>query len=70
MSKLTGKIKRVYGTAHYANTHAKLQNTAEKSMLRPAGSCHSAIAELSFGNNYLLADPFSEMEIIQKKINF
>ena len=69
INKLTEKIKRVYGTAHYANIHAELQNIAKKNMLRLTRSGNSTITELNFGNNYLLADLLSEMEII-KKIRF
>lgn len=65
INKLTEKIKKIHGTAHYPNIHTELQHLEKKKILRLVKSGKSTIAELNF-ENYLLIDVLSEMELIRK----
>ena len=67
INQVTGKIKEIYGTAHYANIYTKIHDLQKQSILNLNQTGKSSTIELNF-RNYLLTDFLAEMEI-KKKID-
>lgn len=65
INQVTGKIKEIYGTAHYANIYTKIHDLQKQSILNLNQTGKSSTIELNF-RNYLLTDFLAEMEINKK----
>jgi hypothetical protein len=68
INQLNERIKKKYGIAHYANTHAKLRKLAQEGKINLISIGKSSAVKLNF-QNYLLADFLAELEI-KKKTQF
>jgi hypothetical protein len=65
ISKLTESIKKLHGTAYYANIYRALQNLTREGVITLTKTGNTSIANLNF-RNYLLLDLLTEMELRRK----
>lgn len=65
ISKLTERIKKLHGTAYYANIYRALQNLTREGAITLTKTGNTSIANLNF-RNYLLLDLLTEMELRRK----
>jgi hypothetical protein len=65
ISKLTERVKKLHGTAYYANIYRALQNLTREGAITLTKTGNTSIANLNF-RNYLLLDLLTEMELRRK----
>jgi len=65
INQLTGRIKKIHGTAYYANIYEKLHNLENNQILTITKLGKSSVTSLNF-RNYLLVDYLAQRELINK----
>jgi hypothetical protein len=68
INQLTEEIRKIYGTAYYANIYKRLHDLETRGILNLKRFGKSSVIELNF-RNYLLVDFLTEIEL-KKKIEF
>lgn len=66
IQELTGEIRRLHGSAYYANTHRRVQVLQKQGILGIARSGRTAAVSLDF-RRYALMDSLTEMELRRKQ---
>jgi hypothetical protein len=65
ISELTNKIRKLHGTAYYANTYDEIMSLASEGIIELEKIGNSSIAILNF-KSYLLIDSLAEIELKKK----